>query len=255
MNTRSLRIFLPVIIVLLTLASLRERSYIPRPVRRQQSTCPERSAKASSVASGGSTYVANRAVDGSTTTRWMSKAVDPSWIYVDLKQVRTFTRVRLNWGTAYGKAYQLQVSDNATVWTTIYTQANGAGGIDDIAGFDSRRSLRAHVWHLTETQPPVRATRCGSLRFTTRPRPLPRQFRRRQPIRLPPRPFRRRQHIRLPPRQSRRRRLRPPPRPFRRRQRIRLPPRQSRPRRRLRPRLHRFRPRQLLHRRLARRST
>ena len=91
MNTRSLRIFLPVIIVLLTLASLREILHPAPGAAAAINLALNKSAKASSVASGGSTYAANRAVDGSTTTRWMSKAVDPSWIYVDLKQVRTFT--------------------------------------------------------------------------------------------------------------------------------------------------------------------
>ncbi len=77
------------------------------------------------------------AVDGSTATRWASaEGVDPQWIYVDLGSVQSINHVVLNWETAYGQAYQIQVTTDATVtpstvWTTVYTTTTGDGGIDD----------------------------------------------------------------------------------------------------------------------------
>ena len=81
----------------------------------------------------------DKAVDGNATSRWASLAgIDPQWIYVDIGAVYTINRVVLNWETAYGKAYQIQVSTDATitpstVWTTVFNEPNGNGGIDDVS--------------------------------------------------------------------------------------------------------------------------
>jgi hypothetical protein len=38
----------------------------------------------------------------------------------------------LKWEAAYGKGYQIQVSENVTNWTTVYSTTTGDGGVDDI---------------------------------------------------------------------------------------------------------------------------
>src|SRR5258706_2813254 len=85
-------------------------------------------ATASSVESG-TTLTADKAVDGSTTTRWGS--VDPAttahWIYVDLGASTSISRVVLRWEAAYAKAYQVQVSDDASTWTTVFSTTTGDG--------------------------------------------------------------------------------------------------------------------------------
>ncbi len=74
-----------------------------------------------------------KAVDGNGSTRWASAAgVDPQWLYVDLGAVYAVDRVVLDWERAYGKAYQIQVSDTANAWVTVYSESNSDGGIDDI---------------------------------------------------------------------------------------------------------------------------
>ncbi len=78
-------------------------------------------------------FTADAAVDGRTDTRWASSFVDPSWITVDLGSAQTISRIKLNWEAAYGKAYQLQVSNDGTNWTTVYSTTTGDGGIDDIS--------------------------------------------------------------------------------------------------------------------------
>jgi hypothetical protein len=87
---------------------------------------------------------AARAVDGNTGTRWSSAYSDPQWIYVDLGSTRTINRVVLRWETAYGKSYQIQVSGNASNWTTIYTTTTGDGGVDDLAVSGSGRYVRMY---------------------------------------------------------------------------------------------------------------
>jgi hypothetical protein len=72
------------------------------------------------------------AVDGNLTTRWSSAFVDPSWIEVDLGSPKTIGQVVLRWENAYGKAYQIQVSNDEQTWTTAYTQTNGNGGVEDL---------------------------------------------------------------------------------------------------------------------------
>ncbi|WP_160398113.1 galactose-binding domain-containing protein [Paenibacillus sp. MMS18-CY102] len=89
-----------------------------------------KSATASSSLTGGA---ASAAVDGSTTTRWESQFADPQWIYVDLGSNMTVGGVKLNWETASAKSYKIQVSTNASTWTDVYTQTNGAGAIETIS--------------------------------------------------------------------------------------------------------------------------
>jgi hypothetical protein len=89
-------------------------------------------------------YGAANTVDGSTATRWSSAFSDPQWIYVDLGATATINRVVLNWEAAYGKAYQIQVSDDGTSWTTISTVTNGAGGVNDLTVSGSGRYVRMY---------------------------------------------------------------------------------------------------------------
>jgi hypothetical protein len=72
------------------------------------------------------------AVDGSTATRWSSQYADPQWIYVDLGASYPINRVVLQWEAAYARAYQIQVSNDASTWTTVFSETSSNGGTDDI---------------------------------------------------------------------------------------------------------------------------
>jgi hypothetical protein len=100
-----------------------------------------RPATASSIESG---FSASSAVDGSLSTRWSSMFSDPQWIYVDLGSRYTLNRVVLNWEAAYGKAYKIQVSDDATKWTTVYATTTGDGGTDDLTLSGTGRYVRMY---------------------------------------------------------------------------------------------------------------
>ncbi len=124
------------------------------PVSSTSSTSPDLALNKPVVASStqnttynGTTYYepASNAVDGNTSTRWSSNYSDPQWIYVDLGATYNISEVKLNWETAYGKAYQIQVSNDATNWTTIYSTTTGTGGINDLTGLSgSGRYVRMY---------------------------------------------------------------------------------------------------------------
>ncbi|WHY17219.1 discoidin domain-containing protein [Paenibacillus sp. G2S3] len=88
-----------------------------------------KSASASS-SEGGNT--ASAAVDGNGSTRWGSDFSDPQWIQVDLGSSYSITGVKLNWETAAGKDYKIQVSTDGANWTDAYSKTGGTGGIETI---------------------------------------------------------------------------------------------------------------------------
>jgi hypothetical protein len=89
-----------------------------------------RSVVASSTAAGSPGNV----VDGNPATSWTSASSDGQWISVDLGSVLSFDRVRLNWGSNWGVSYEIQVSNDASNWTTLYDTTAGTGGVEDLSG-------------------------------------------------------------------------------------------------------------------------
>jgi hypothetical protein len=87
-------------------------------------------------------FTTANAVDGNTNTRWASNFNDAEWIYLDLGATASINRVVLNWEGAYGKGYQIQVSNNATSWTTVYSTTTGDGATDDLTVAGSGRYVR-----------------------------------------------------------------------------------------------------------------
>src|SRR5438445_169249 len=76
-----------------------------------------------------STFPASAATDGNTGTRWSSAFSDPQWLQVDLGSSQSVCGVSLNWEAAFGKAFQIQTSPDATNWTTIFSTTTGTGGV------------------------------------------------------------------------------------------------------------------------------
>ena len=77
-------------------------------------------------------FPAADATDADLSTRWSSQYVDPTWLQVDLGSVQTVNRVVLAWEAAYGKTYQIQLSNDGTTWTTVATRTNGIGGTETL---------------------------------------------------------------------------------------------------------------------------
>ena len=101
-----------------------------------------RPATASSTESA--SYPASNAVDGNTSTRWSSAFSDPQWIQIDLGTSQTICQVTLNWEAAYGKAFQLQTSPDASTWTSIYSTTTGTGGIQALTVSGTGRYIRMY---------------------------------------------------------------------------------------------------------------
>ena len=88
------------------------------------------------------TFPASNAVDGNTGTRWSSGFSDPQWLQVDLGASHSISRVVLNWEAAFGTAFQIQTSNDAATWTTIFSTTTGGGGVQDLAVSGSGRYVR-----------------------------------------------------------------------------------------------------------------
>ncbi|WP_395812292.1 PQQ-dependent sugar dehydrogenase [Archangium minus] len=78
-------------------------------------------------------FNAANATDGRLDTRWSSEFVSPSWITVDLGSEQSIGRVVLRWENAHATVYTINVSNDGVNWTTVYTNASGKGGTEDIS--------------------------------------------------------------------------------------------------------------------------
>ncbi|MBM9505261.1 discoidin domain-containing protein [Actinacidiphila acididurans] len=101
-----------------------------------------RPATASSTENAGTP--ASAAVDGNTGTRWSSAASDPQWLQVDLGASATVSQVVLNWETAYATAFQIQVSSDASTWTSVYSTTTGTGGTQTLNVSGTGRYVRMY---------------------------------------------------------------------------------------------------------------
>ncbi|WP_328913643.1 discoidin domain-containing protein [Streptomyces sp. NBC_00223] len=102
-----------------------------------------RPATASSAENAGT--AASAAVDGNTGTRWSSAFSDPQWLQVDLGASQPICGVGLNWEAAYATAYKIQVSDNGTAWTDIYSTTTSTGGVQNLNVNGNGRYVRVYA--------------------------------------------------------------------------------------------------------------
>ncbi|HEX6468835.1 MAG TPA: discoidin domain-containing protein [Streptosporangiaceae bacterium] len=62
----------------------------------------------------------------------------------DLGGIHSLCGVALNWEAAYGKAFQIQVSNDASTWTTLFSTTTGTGGAQELSVTGSGRYLRMY---------------------------------------------------------------------------------------------------------------
>jgi hypothetical protein len=89
-------------------------------------------------------FPASAATDGNAGTRWSSAFSDPQWLQVDLGSTATVSQVTLQWEAAYATAFQIQVSPDATNWTTIYSTTTGTGGTQTLNVTGTGRYVRMY---------------------------------------------------------------------------------------------------------------
>jgi beta-glucanase (GH16 family) len=90
-------------------------------------------------------FPATAAVDGNAGTRWSSLFTDAQWLQVDLGASYVVDEVRINWEAAYARGFSVQVSANATSWTTVYTTATGTGGAQVLPVTGTGRYVRLNL--------------------------------------------------------------------------------------------------------------
>ena len=89
-------------------------------------------------------FTASAAVDGNTGTRWSSAFSDPQWLEVDLGSAQAICQVSLDWEAAYATAFQIQVSNDNSTWTTIYSTTTGTGGNQTLTASGNGRYIRMY---------------------------------------------------------------------------------------------------------------
>src|SRR5689334_7138372 len=99
---------------------------------------------ATASSSENAAFPASAAVDGSSGTRWSSAFSDPQWLQVDLGAPAQITRVALTWETAAARAFQIQVSNDATTWTSIYSTTTSTGGNQSLTVTGTGRYVRMY---------------------------------------------------------------------------------------------------------------
>ncbi|HYG38164.1 MAG TPA: discoidin domain-containing protein, partial [Cytophagales bacterium] len=87
-------------------------------------------------------FLPSNVVDGNTNTRWASNYNNSEWVAIDLGQNYSINKVVLNWETASGKSFDIEVSSNNTSWTSIYHTDAGTGGVQSLNVTGQGRYIR-----------------------------------------------------------------------------------------------------------------
>lgn len=75
---------------------------------------------------------AARVLDDNMQTRWSSQFSDPQWLLIDMGEARDIVGLTLYWEAAYGKSYDILLSEDGKAWRNAYATAEGDGLTDDI---------------------------------------------------------------------------------------------------------------------------
>ena len=89
-------------------------------------------------------YPASDATDGNPGSRWSSAFSDPQWLEVDLGSEQNICSIGILWEAAYATAFQIQVSNDNTNWTTVYSTTTGTGGNQTFSISTTARYVRMY---------------------------------------------------------------------------------------------------------------
>ena len=122
-HKRSLLTFLSILVLLIL------------PVRAALATSnipPENTWRVTASSIQSDEFLPGYLADGDMATRWSSQAKDEEWALIDLGKVVEITGFTLHWENGYSNKYNLLVSTDARVWTTVYENNDSDGQMDDI---------------------------------------------------------------------------------------------------------------------------
>jgi hypothetical protein len=99
--------------------------------------------------------IVGKAFDGDLNSKWTASTTNPDNqnIYVDLGTRYDLCRVILRWTADYAKIFAIQVSDNATTWTTIQSITNNTSKDDYLSLKGTGRYVRVNMTARATTQP------------------------------------------------------------------------------------------------------
>ena len=89
-------------------------------------------------------YPASNAFDGDMTSRWSSAFSDPQYIYVDLGATYTLCQVVLYWENAYATGFHIDLSNDASTWTTVATITGNTSQTNTISISGTARYVRMY---------------------------------------------------------------------------------------------------------------
>ncbi|HEV7897611.1 MAG TPA: discoidin domain-containing protein [Planosporangium sp.] len=86
-------------------------------------------------------------VDSDPATRWTSAdpAGSPGWIHIDLGATADIHEVVVQWAGEYARTYDIQVSADATNWTTVYHAGAGKGLLESLPVGGTGRHVRLYA--------------------------------------------------------------------------------------------------------------
>ncbi len=83
-------------------------------------------------------HIGAMAVDGNQSTLWQTQKVkgkggsSSEWIEIDLGTSQSISQVNLSWDAYYATNYSIQVSNDHTNWTTVFSTSTGDGAADTV---------------------------------------------------------------------------------------------------------------------------
>jgi beta-glucosidase len=90
-------------------------------------------------------YPARDATDGDPGSRWSSASADPQWLDVDLGAPQQICGIGILWEAAYASAFQVQVSNDNSTWTSVYSTTTGTGGNQTLTVSVTARYIRVYA--------------------------------------------------------------------------------------------------------------
>ena len=96
----------------------------------QRPPAPNLSLGKTVVASSGSNT--GRVNDNDESTRWSASNSNNQWIYIDLGAPMTVSRVEILWEAAYARTFRIEVSNDASNWTSVFRTEDSLGGLETV---------------------------------------------------------------------------------------------------------------------------
>ncbi|MDI5966892.1 glycoside hydrolase family 3 C-terminal domain-containing protein [Streptomyces sp. SL13] len=90
-------------------------------------------------------YPARDATDGDPGTRWSSASSDPQWLDTDLGAKQQICSISILWEAAYASAFQVQVSNDNSTWTSVYSTTTATGGSETFPVSATDRYVRVYA--------------------------------------------------------------------------------------------------------------